>query len=75
MRTPEERDKRARAFALVRRRHTENDAALTPEERVAITDELIRFWKAPDLPAGNARPTDEPMALWREMRARLRGAR
>ena len=74
MRTPEERDKRARAFALVRRRHTENDAALTPAERVALTDEMIRFWKAPDVP-GKARPTDEPVALWREMRARLRGER
>ena len=74
MRTPDERDRKARAFALVRRRHTQDDAALTPEQRVAITDEMIQFWKTPNVP-GDTRPTDEPMALWRELRPRLRGAR
>jgi hypothetical protein len=74
MATPEERERRASAFALVRRRHTQEDAALTPEQRLAITDELIRFWKAPDVP-GESRPTDEPMTLWRELRRRLRGER
>lgn len=74
MRTAEEREKRARAFALVRRRHTQDDAALTPNERLAMTDELIRFWGAPNVP-GTTRTTDEPMALWRDFRDRLRGMR
>ena len=73
MRTPQERERRARAFALVRKRHTQDDAALTPEQRVAMTDEMLRFWKAPDVP-GDTRATDEPMALWRALRPGKRGS-
>lgn len=67
----EARARRMRAFALVRRRHTREDASLTPEERLRFTDEMMKFWGAPQA-LDSARSTDEPMTLWRAMRARLR---
>lgn len=74
MRTREERERRGRAFALVRQRHTREDAQLTPEERVALTDEMLRFWGSPSTPS-EASSTDEPLSFLRDVRRRRRSAR
>jgi hypothetical protein len=85
MRTPEERERRARAFARVRRKRTREQASLTPEERLARADDLASLWEPPQATedgfvlrgrphSGNVRSTDEPIELWRAIRARLRGS-
>lgn len=61
----------ASLFARKRRNRAREQAARAPIDRVRAADELRALWRPETLP-GTARATDEPIELWREIRARLR---
>lgn len=61
----------ASLFARKRRNRTRQQAARLPLDRVRAADELRSLWRPETIP-GTIRPTDEPIELWRELRARLR---
>jgi hypothetical protein len=58
-------------FARKRRHRARQQAARTPLARVHSADELRSLWRPENIP-GEARATDEPVELWREVRTRLR---
>ena len=63
--------KRADRFARKRRNRTVQQAARTPLDRLASSDDLRSLWQPSNVP-GTIRPTDEPIELWRAVRARQR---
>jgi hypothetical protein len=67
----ERRATKAAMFARKRRNRTRQQGARAPLARVESADELRSLWHPENVP-GTIRPTDEPIELWRELRARLR---
>ncbi|MBI2375370.1 MAG: hypothetical protein HYV07_15350 [Deltaproteobacteria bacterium] len=65
-------ERRARAFAELRRRNNVADAARTPAERLADAEVLLRIALAAGVDQEPRGRTDEPQETWRRLRERSR---
>lgn len=65
-----DRPTRDARFAALRAAQVRAEAGLSPTQRFACLDEMRRFAEVAGGPIARS-PTDEPMELWRAVRAKL----